>query len=307
MTNAKTGGDDLPRATVPSFEEVDLCGHPQAIARQVSADGTRKYVVRFPDGALAEVVGIPYGDPAAPSRLTACFSTQAGCAMRCAFCATGRLGLTRNLTVDEIVWEVALVGRDFGRRLDCAIAMGQGEPLANYGALVAALAVMGSREELGLGVDDLTVSTCGIPEGIRSLATDRVSATLAVSLHAARQELRDELMPGVRAFPLGRLRDALGYYNATTGRHVVVQYLMLGGVNDGRDDLEALASFCQGLDARVSFLQYNRVEGIPFVPSTFGTAALWCMELNQRGIPAGINNPRGADIHAACGQLAARL
>ena len=304
MTNVRIGCDGPHHAADASPEVVDSCLDPQVVARQVSADGTRKYVVRFPDGALAEVVGIPYGDPAAPSRLTACFSTQSGCAMRCAFCATGRLGLTRNLTAAELVWEVALVGRDFGRQVDCAIAMGQGEPLANYDALVDAMADM--RADDGLGVKDLTVSTCGIPEGIRSLAADRAPVTLAVSLHAARQELRDELMPGVRTFPLGRLHDALAFYNATAGRYVVVQYLMLGGVNDGHNDLEALVAFCQGLDARVSLLQYNRVEGIPFVPSTFGAAALWCMELSDRGIPAGVNNPRGADVHAACGQLAAR-
>ena len=285
---------------------LDELGRPQVVDRQVSADGSRKYVMRLRDGALVETVGIPHGDLNAPSKLTVCLSTQAGCSMGCAFCATGRQGLTRNLEASEMVWQVVLVGRDFGRGVDAAIAMGQGEPLANYAQVTRAMGYLGHEEGLGICPDQLIVSTCGIPSGIRALADDGVPARLAVSLHAARQELRDELMPGVRAYPLPQLHDELARYNERTGRYVIVQYLMLGGVNDGSEDLEALAAFCGGLDAHVLLLRFNRVEGIPFEPSTYGASVLWSMELNHRGIPASVNRPRGADIHAACGQLVAK-
>ena len=272
---------------------IDERCRPQIVDRQLSVDEARKYVLRLRDGALVESVGIPHGDPAAPDRLTVCFSTQAGCAMGCAFCATGRQGLTRDLEAAEMAWQVALVSGDFNKPVDAAIAMGQGEPLANYDALTDAIGLMRSSEEPGSERVDLTVSTCGIPPGIRALARDDVPATLAVSLHAARQELRDQLMPGVRSFPLEQLHSELVRYQEATGRRVVVQYLMLRDVNDGAEDLEALKAFCGGLDATVSLLQFNRVEGIPFSPSNYGLVALWGLELSRCGIPASINTEIG--------------
>ena len=288
------------------LETMDEWLRPTIVDRHVSLDGARKYVLRLHDGGLVETVGIPHGDADAPSRLTVCYSTQVGCAMGCAFCATGRQGLSRNLSAGEMLWQLALVERDFGCAVASAIAMGQGEPLANYGALAEALRVRGRAEGFGIGPHDLIVSTCGLTEGIRALAADGVPATLAVSLHAATQELRDALMPGVRHHPLDRLHDELAQYNRVTGKHVVVQYLMLDGVNDADEDLEALVAFCEGLDVCVTLLRFNAVEGIPFAPCTYGKMALWCLALRQRGVEASINKPRGADVSAACGQLANR-
>ncbi|MDO5119040.1 MAG: 23S rRNA (adenine(2503)-C(2))-methyltransferase RlmN [Coriobacteriales bacterium] len=287
------------------MDGIDKHKFPQVVNQQVSADGARKYVLELEDGALVETVGIPHGDLAAPDKLTVCYSTQVGCAMECAFCATGRQGLTRNLTATEMIQQVSLVAHDFQRHVDSAIAMGQGEPFANYNALREALEFMGSPEGLGIDAHELIVSTCGIPSGIRALADDGLPVALAVSLHAAKQELRNELMPGVRSFPLNRLHTELARYNEITSKPVVVQYLMLDGVNDRDEDREALEAFCSGLDARVSLLQYNRTEGIPFSPSSYGRAVVWSLELNAHGIPASVNKPRGADIHAACGQLVA--
>ena len=279
---------------------------PEVVDKRVSTDGARKYLLSLHDGSLVETVGIPHGDADVPSRLTVCYSTQVGCAMGCAFCATGRQGLTRNLAADEILWQLVLVERDFGCPAASAIAMGQGEPLANYAALTEAIGVIAHPEGLDLPAKDIAVSTCGLTEGIRALAADGVPTTLAVSLHAATQDLRDTLMPGARNHPLGRLHEALAAYSQSTGRHVVIQYLMLDGVNDADTDLDALAAFCEGLDARVSLLRFNCVEGIPFAPSAYGKAMLWSLELTKRGIDASINVPRGADVDAACGQLANR-
>ena len=288
------------------LEQLDAGLRSVIVDRHVSADGARKYVLRLHDGSLVETVGIPHGEGDVPDRLTVCYSMQAGCAMGCAFCATGRQGLRRNLAADEMLWQLDVVERDFGCAAASAIAMGQGEPLANYAALVEALGVMGDAKGFGIRSEDLAVSTCGLLDGIRSLATDGVEVALVVSLHAARQELRDRLMPGVRHYPVEQLHSELATYGSRTGRRAVVQYLMLDGVNDGGDDFEALARFCEGLDVRVSLLQYNRVEGIPFEPSAYGKMALWALALRQRGIEASINKPRGVDVSAACGQLANR-
>jgi 23S rRNA (adenine2503-C2)-methyltransferase len=203
-----------------------------------------------------------------------------------------------------MLWQVAFVENDFGIRANSALAMGQGEPLANYAALAEALGFMSSAQGFGIEQRNLVVSTCGIPDGIRAFAEDGVPAALAVSLHTARQKLRDELMPSVRAYTLERLHRELARYNEVTGRRVYVHYLMLDGVNDQDADFEALEEFCRGLDVNVVFLNFNRADGIPFAPSTFGRMFMWSAEFNRRGISARINKPRGADINGGCGQLA---
>lgn len=287
-----------------SCTNIDKRYLPQVVDRRVSADGSRKYVLKLHDGALVETVGMPRDDADDSSRLTVCYSTQSGCAMGCAFCVTGKLGLMRNLEAAEIVWQVALVANDFGYRATSAVAMGQGEPFANYEAVTEAIRFMNSAQNFGIDEYKLSVSTCGILSGIRAFAEDGVPATLAVSLHAARQDLRDRLMPGVRAFPLEPLRLELARYNEVTGKSVIVQYLMLDGVNDQDADFEALEEFCRGLDAHVHLLRFNHSDGVPFAPSAFKRTLAWGVMLDQHGIPTTINKPRGADINAACGQLA---
>ena len=286
------------------YTNIDKCYLPQIVDRRISVDGARKYVMKLHDGALVEAVGMPRASADGSSMLTVCFSTQSGCAMGCAFCVTGKLGLTRNLEPAEMAWQVALVGNDFARRVDSALAMGQGEPFANYAALAETLCFMNNAQGLGIERRNLVVSTCGIPDGIRAFAEDGVPATLAVSLHAARQELRDTLMPGVCACTLECLHRELARYCEATGKHVYVHYLMLDGVNDQDADFEALEEFCRGLDARVVLMNFNRAEGISFAPSAFGRMFMWIAELNMRGIPARINKSRGADINGGCGQLA---
>ena len=289
------------------YTNIDKCYLPQIVDRRISVDGARKYVMKLHDGALVEAVGMPRASADGSSMLTVCFSTQSGCAMGCAFCVTGKLGLTRNLEPAEMAWQVALVGNDFARRVDSALAMGQGEPFANYAALAEALCFMNNAQGFGIERRNLVVSTCGIPDGIRAFAEDGVPAALAVSLHAARQELRDELMPGVRAYTLERLHRELARYNEVTGKHVYVHYLMLDGVNDQDADFEALEEFCRGLDAHVVLMNFNRTDDVPFAPSAFGRMFMWCIELNKRGIPVRINKPRGVDVNGGCGQLAGTM
>ena len=218
---------DLPAGLRETLASRLALPYPQIVSRQDSADGTRKYLMRLAGGTTVETVGLPSGD-----RLTVCFSTQAGCAMGCAFCATGIGGLIRDLGPGEMVDQVNLVAEDFGRRVTNAVAMGQGEPFANYDAVLGALRFINAPEGLGIGARHITVSTCGLVAGIRRFSEEPEQFTLAISLHSAVQSTRDRLMPGVRAISLASLRDALVEYAEVTGRRPSLEFALMSGVND---------------------------------------------------------------------------
>lgn len=292
---------DLPLVLRGALEARYTLAPPALEARQVSADGTRKYLWRFADGTAVESVGIPAGE-----RLTVCFSTQAGCAMGCSFCATGRGGLVRGLLAGEMVEQVLLVGRDFGARVTNAVAMGQGEPFAVYGATLAALRFMNAADGLGIGARHLTVSTCGLLPGIRRFSTEPEQFTLAVSLHSAIQAVRDRLMPGVRGYPLRALRAALVDYTQTTGRRVTLEYALIAGENDTAEALAALDAFCRGLLCHVNLIPINPVAGTGAQRSAAERVARFAETLGAHGTEASVRAERGVDIDAACGQLTQR-
>lgn len=292
---------DLSADLRARLAETAALGRAEVAERQVSADGTRKYLVRFDDGVAVETVGLPEGD-----RLTVCFSTQAGCAMGCAFCATGRSGLTRDLLPGEMVDQVVAVARDFGARVTNAVAMGQGEPFANYDATLAALRFMNAKEALGIGARHLTVSTCGLVAGIARFAGEPEQFTLAVSLHSAVQETRDRLMPGVRGIALARLREAIADYTEATGRRPTLEYALADGVNDTDAELAALVRFCHGLHCHVNLIPVNPVPGAGLGRSSRERAIAFRDALMRAGTEATVRAERGADIDAACGQLRQR-
>lgn len=292
---------DLPEAFRAWLSEHCEVGTAEIETTQASSDGTRKYLVRFGDGVAVETVGLPDGD-----RLTVCFSTQAGCAMGCAFCATGRSGLTRDLTPGEMVAQVLLVARDFGRRVTNAVAMGQGEPFAVYDQTLAALRFLNAADGVGIGARHLTVSTCGLVPGIRRFAGEPEQFTLAVSLHSAVQETRDRLMPGVRGIPLEVLRDTIAEYFAATGRRPTLEYALAAGVNDTAAELEALLAFCAGLHCHVNLIPINPVAGTGIARSSQRRAVEFRDALKRAGTEASVRVERGADIDAACGQLRQR-
>ncbi len=274
---------------------------PAVLERQVSSDGTRKYLLELADGAQVECVGLPAGE-----RLTVCFSTQAGCAIGCAFCATGASGFTRDLWPGEMVDQVRLVADDFGRRVTGAVAMGQGEPFAVYDATLGALRLMNNPDGLGVGARHLTISTCGIIAGIDRLATEPEQFTLAVSLHSAVQATRDRLMPGVRSLPLGALRRALGRYTHATGRRASLEYALMAGINDSDEELDALVAFCKGMLVHVNLIGVNPVDAPGFSRSPRERLAAFELGLTVAGIGVTVRAERGADIDAACGQLRQR-
>lgn len=279
-------------ATVTVLEEV---------SRQRSArDGTTKFLWRLPDGLTVEGVGLPEGP-----RISACVSVQVGCAMGCAFCATGRGGFVRDLTTGEIVDQVLRVRAALGR-VSNVVVMGQGEPFRNYESVLPAMRLMNAPNGIGIGARRITVSTCGVVPGIERLASEPEQFGLAVSLHSARQEVRDELMPAAGRWPLPQLKKACAAYSRRTGRRVTFEYALMGGVNDSPEDLDALVAFLRKLPALVNLIPVNPVEGSSFSKPGREVAQHFRRALMDAGIEASIRVERGADIDAACGQLKAR-
>ena len=293
---------NLPKALREALAERVGSAGPSELARQVSEDGSRKYLLGLSDGAAVECVGMP-----GPRKLSVCVSTQAGCAMGCAFCATGRAGLVRSLTAGEIYEQVMHVRNDFNSRVTSVVFMGQGEPFANYDETLKALRKLNDPDALGIGARHLTVSTCGLIPQILRFANEPEQFTLAVSLHSTIQKTRNALMPGVRRFSLVHLYAALGAYVDKTGRRPTYEYALIGGVNDTEEEIDSLCDFCRGTLCHVNIIQLNEVSGSPFKPSTPEKAQQFIDRLARVGVEATIRNSRGADIDAACGQLRQRI
>lgn len=284
------------------FEEFSL------VDRQASSDGTRKYVFKLSDGCLVETVGMPtHRQDGAIERLSVCVSSQVGCPMACAFCATGREGLTRNLQAGEIVQQIAAAQKDFEARVSNVVVMGQGEPFLNYDEVLSALRMVNSTDDLHIGARHITISTCGIISGIERLSDEPEQFTLAISLHSAVQSTRDELMPKVSQQPLPLLKTALKNYTQKTGRRVSLEYLLIKNVNDSDEQLRALLDLCRGLLCHINLLPMNPVEGAPFQPATEKTVRHWMKTLEAEGVEISMRKSRGSDIDGACGQLKNRI
>jgi 23S rRNA (adenine2503-C2)-methyltransferase len=294
---------DLPKGLRDTLAEELPLVRPRIVETQTSVlDGTRKHLVEFADGVSVETVALPSSD-----RLTVCLSTQAGCGLGCAFCATGRGGFTRNLGAGEMAEQVRLAAEDLGMRATNAVAMGQGEPFANYAPTLEGLRILNSPDGLGIGARHITVSTCGLLEGIRRLAYEPEQFTLAVSLHSAIQETRDRLMPGVADAPLPSLREALAEYSKQTGRRFSLEYALIDGINDTQAEMEALARYASGLMCHVNLIPVNPVEKSRLARSQRERMRAFARTLDGAGIPVSVREERGADIDAACGQLKQRV
>lgn len=274
---------------------------PSVVRHETSRDGTRKYLLQLADGARIEAVGIPDG-----MRLTVCFSTQAGCNMGCVFCATGRGRFVRNLAPGEMVDQVNIVAQDFKMRASHAVAMGQGEPFANYDASLGALRFINSPDGLGIGARHLTISTCGLIPQVRRFASEPEQFTLAVSLHSAIQTTRDRLMPKLSAFPLGQLRLALIEYAEKTGRRPSLEFVLIRDLNDTQSEFDALLAFCRGMLCHVNLIPLNAVGQTDWQPTPPKKVQDFARALQHYGIETTVRISRGNDIAGACGQLAGR-
>ncbi len=270
------------------------------VSRQSADEGeTTKWLWALADGAQVETVLMRY-----PDRVTVCVSTQAGCAMACQFCATGQAGFQRHLTQGEIVEQIARAMREAApRRVSNIVFMGMGEPLANYDRVWGAVTRL--HRDMGLSARHLTLSTVGMVPGIRRLAAEELPVNLAVSLHAANDALRDELVPINRRYPLAVLAEACADYVAASGRRLSIEWAMIAGVNDRRSDAAELAAFARPLGAHVNLIPLNPTPGYPVVGSSRAVVRRFRDELGVLGVNATIRVTRGAEIDAACGQLAA--
>jgi 23S rRNA (adenine2503-C2)-methyltransferase len=291
---------DLPKALRATLAEA-LPAALEPEVESVSADAmTRKWLWRCRDGAQIETVLMHY-----PDRATVCVSTQAGCAMACGFCATGQAGFERHLSTGEIVEQVVRAQRAARpQRVSNVVFMGMGEPLANYDRTWAAVERL--HGDLGISARHLTISTVGVVPGIRRLAEEQLPVNLAVSLHAANDVLRDELVPINRRYPLDVLADACAEYLAEKGRRLSFEWAMIDGVNDRPSDAEELAAFARPLRAHVNLIPLNRTEGYPMAGTRPADVAAFRDRLGRLGVNATVRRNRGTDIDAACGQLRAR-
>lgn len=292
---------NLPAALREKLSERFSFNVPVELVKQVSKDGSRKYLLQFSDGVSVETVGMPNRN-----KLAVCISSQAGCAMGCAFCATGLAGLSRSLTAQEMVDQVLHVARDFGERVTSVVFMGQGEPFANFDATVQALRILNDPDGLAIGARHLTVSTCGVIPGIRRFAELPEQFTLAISLHSAIQGTRNQLMPGVKKYTLLRLHEAIQLYVEKTGRRPTYEFAMIDGINDTNPEMQALVDFCAGTLCHVNLIQLNNIPDSPFRPSPIEKVESLQRRLTMHGVETTTRNSRGSDIDAACGQLKQR-
>jgi 23S rRNA (adenine2503-C2)-methyltransferase len=290
---------ELP-APLRATLEAALPSSLREVSQRSADDGeTTKWLWSLADDATVETVLMRY-----PDRVTVCVSTQAGCAMGCQFCATGQAGFQRHLSPGEIVEQVAVAVRAAQpRRLSNVVFMGMGEPLANYDRVWAA--ILRLHGEMGLSARHLTLSTVGIVPGIRRLAAETLPVNLAVSLHAANDELRNELVPINRRYPLAELAAACAEYVAASGRRLSIEWALIDGVNDRPSDVAELAAFARPLGAHVNLIPLNPTPGYAVVGSPPVRVRGFRDELVAAGVNATIRATRGADIDAACGQLAA--
>ena len=266
-----------------------------------AADGTKKLLYGLSDGNCIEGVLIPGTD-----RLTLCVSTQVGCASGCRFCLTGGGGFVRNLTAAEIVNQVfAASGETDGRPIGNIVLMGTGEPLGNYDSLRTFIEIATDRHGLGFSPKRVTISTSGLAPMIERLADDGVAGSLAVSLNATTDEVRDRIMPVNRAWPIGRLLQALRYYTDRMGRTVTIEYVLLREVNDSNQDAQRLVDLTEGLPCMINLLLFNPYPGSSFERPEEGRLSVFRDILVRAGRIAVVRKSRGRDIAAACGQLRA--
>lgn len=267
-----------------------------------STDGTAKHLWQLGDGELIESVLIP-----TRNRLTLCISSQAGCAMACAFCATGWMGYRRQLTTGEIVAQyrgaAAWARENGGAEITNLVFMGMGEPLANRKAVIPALRVL--NQAYGVGARRITVSTVGMVPGILEMAGMPEQFRLAVSLHAPNHELRQQLVPVEKKYPLPELIDALRVFDAAGGKRITFEYVMIDGVNDHVELADQLADLVGEFTAFVNLIPFNPIPGTEWLPSTPARLAEFTARLEGRGVSVFVREPRGRDIAAACGQLRA--
>jgi 23S rRNA (adenine2503-C2)-methyltransferase len=294
---------NLSLAVRSHLQENFVINHIQVDQIQKSTDGTIKNAVKLHDNLVVESVLIP-----TKSRTTACVSSQVGCSLDCKFCATAKLKRMRNLNPDEIYDQVVAIDREsrlyFDKPLSNIVFMGMGEPLMNYNNVLKSIEMITSKEGLGMSPKRITLSTSGVPKMIKKLADDSVKFKLAVSLHSAIQETRESIMPFAKSFTLDDLKESLLYWYSKTKSKVSYEYVVWKGINDKKEDIDALVKFCAHIPCKVNLIEYNPIGEDEFKQADNEALERYIATLEYRRIPVTVRRSRGKDIDAACGQLA---
>ena len=296
---------DLPAATRAQLAAEFSFVRPEVVRVLGSQDTTRKFLFRLADGNLIESVLIPaspalYGETS--DRRTACVSTQVGCAYGCKFCASGLDGFTRNLEGGEIVEQLLAIERESGEKIDNIVFMGMGEPLANLTNLLRAIRIINAPWGLEIGARHITISTSGLAPQIRRLANEPTQFRLAISLHGATDEVRSQIMPVNRKYPLAVLLEACDAYVAKKKR-LLFEYILIAGVNDSDEQAQQLARHARRLSAKINLIPYNTVEGLEWSRPSRNRQENFLRILREQGAVATLRREKGHDIAAACGQL----
>jgi len=266
-----------------------------------SADGTEKLLFKLPDGNFIETVLIYAG-----KRKTICLSTQVGCKFACTFCASGKLGFTRNLTPAEIINQILFLRDNLKHEITNYVLMGIGEPLDNYENVSRAIMIMNDPEGMAIGARRITISTCGVIPGMNKLRNLGLQVNLSVSLHATNNRLRDTFMPINKRYPLEKLIKASEDFINSTGRMITLEYILIKGKNDSLRDADELAKIAKRLKAKVNLVPCSSVPGTDFQSTPKKEIEKFIDRLIQRKVNATLRDSKGADIQAACGQLAGR-
>lgn len=296
MTNLSKGLRDLLQNNfvIQSFEIESV---------QKSKDKTIKIAFKLVDNQIIEGVLIP-----TENRTTACISSQVGCNLGCEFCATGKIGLQRNLTAGEIFHQVVAImkmaEKEYNLPLTNIVLMGMGEPLLNYEEVKKALEMVSSENGLGMSPQRITLSTVGLPRMIKKMADDQVKFNLAVSLHSANDRKRSEFMPVNQRNNLTELSEALIYFNQKTGQRITFEYLLMDGINDSLKDAKDFAEYCKSFPVKINIIEYNATPDERFKKSSNEALDAFVTFLKSKNLVVNVRRSRGQDIDAACGQLA---
>lgn len=297
---------DLPRKLRLQLAEQFSFGKIEVVRVLGAQDATRKFLFRLSDEALIESVLIP-ASPALygmrSDRRTVCVSTQVGCAYGCKFCASGLEGFSRNLRPNEIIDQILAIEREAGDKIDNIVFMGMGEPLANLDNLMRAIRIINAQWGLSIGARHITVSTSGLAPQIRRLAEESLQIRLAVSLHGASDQVRDQIMPINRRYNIETLLSACDYYALRKKQHLTFEYILIEGVNDSDEQARLLARHARRVKAKVNLIPYNTVRGLPWTRPSQDRQEKFLSILRAHGIAATLRREKGHDIDAACGQL----
>jgi 23S rRNA (adenine2503-C2)-methyltransferase len=294
---------NISKETRTMLESNFVINHIKVDTIQRSDDGTIKNAVRLHDGLVVESVLIPTN-----TRTTACVSSQVGCSLDCSFCATARLKRMRNLEPGEIYDQVLAIDKEsrlyYNHPLSNIVFMGMGEPLMNYNNMMKAIEMITSSEGLGMSPKRIMVSTSGVPKMIKKLADDDVKVKLAVSLHSAIDEIRSQIMPFSKNFPLADLRESLEYWYRKTKSKISYEYVVWKDINDNQESIDALVKFCKYVPCKVNLIEYNPIDDGEFQQASEEATNAYIKALEANGIVVKVRRSRGKDIDAACGQLA---